>query len=120
MLSFFDFLFLGSGYIGTKTYRFIPVVEDPAMVADVAGFLLLLLVLLMLLLLLLLMLVLLVFWLLEEEVVGSPKSEARTSSSDALLNERSGAFGCKRYEFDAIRYESFSITISIGYIVFDF
>lgn len=41
---------LGSGYIGTKTYRFIPVVEDPAMVADVVGFLLLLCVLLMLLL----------------------------------------------------------------------
>lgn len=97
---------MGSGYIGTKTYRFIPVVEDPATVADVAGFLLLLLVLLMLLLLLLLMLVLLVFWLLEEEVVGNPKSEARTSSSDALLNERSGAFGFKtiRVRCDTIRF----------------
>lgn len=52
------------------------------MVAAVAWFLLLPLLLLWLLL---------VFWLLEEEVVGSPKSEAKTSSSDALLNERSGA-----------------------------
>lgn len=50
------------------------------------------------------MLVLLVFWLLEEEVVGSPNSEARTSSSDALLNERSGAFRFKRYDTICYRY----------------
>lgn len=66
------------------------------------------------------MLVLLVFWLLEEEVVGSPNSEARTSSSDALLNERSGAFRFKRYDTICYRYIFDNVTICKGYFVFDF